>query len=200
MIEFLQSHTNVIFQPSYDHPGYSGINPYALGFAMMSDLRRICEQPDDEDRYWFPDIAGGDWKKVLDFAMRNFKDESFIAQYLSPRLIRELRLFAVLDDDTSQELEITAIHDENGYRALRRALAEQYNLGSQRPDIQVHRVDIRGDRSLTLRHTRHGRRPLDDSADELLRHMARLWGFDVRLEEVDDKGRLQRLRECELDG
>ena len=64
---------------------------------MFSDLRRICEKPDAEDRAWFPDIAGSDWRKTLDFAMRNFKDESFIAQYLSPRLIREFHLFAVAD-------------------------------------------------------------------------------------------------------
>jgi spore cortex formation protein SpoVR/YcgB (stage V sporulation) len=29
---------------------YNGINPYALGFAMWRDIRRICEQPTDEDR------------------------------------------------------------------------------------------------------------------------------------------------------
>ncbi len=54
MIEFLQSHTNVVAQRGFDQPGYGGINPYALGFAMMQDLRRICEKPDAEDRHWFP--------------------------------------------------------------------------------------------------------------------------------------------------
>ena len=49
------------------------------------------ERPTAEDRAWFPQIAGGDWQKVLDFAMRNYKDDSFIAQYLSPRLMREMR-------------------------------------------------------------------------------------------------------------
>jgi stage V sporulation protein R len=39
MIEFLQSHTSVIYQPPFDSPYYSGINPYALGFAMMGDIR-----------------------------------------------------------------------------------------------------------------------------------------------------------------
>ena len=99
MMEFLQCHTNVVFQPPFDSPYYSGINPYALGFAMLRDIRRICEKPTEEDRRWFPDIAGSDWLKTLDFAMRNFKDESFIAQYLSPKLIRDLKLFAMLDDD-----------------------------------------------------------------------------------------------------
>jgi stage V sporulation protein R len=196
MMEFLQSHTNVVMQPPFDVPYYSGINPYALGFAMMRDIRRICEEPTDEDRYWFPDIAGQDWLPVLDFAMRNFKDESFIAQFLSPRLMRELHLFAVRDDDREESLEVTAIHEESGYRALREALADQYNLGSREPNIQVFNVNRRGDRSLTLRHFRYNRRPLADSSDEMLRHVRRLWGFDVRLESVDEQGRVQLVGEC----
>ncbi|MGQ9831520.1 MAG: SpoVR family protein [Thermochromatium sp.] len=195
MIDFLQSHTSVIFQPPFDAPYYTGINPYALGFAIMRDIRRICESPTDEDRYWFPDIAGGDWIKVLDFAMRNFKDESFIAQFLSPHLMREFRLFAITDDDLEEYLEVKAIHEESGYRALRQALAEQYNLGTREPNIQVYKVDRRGDRSLTLRHFMHNRRPLGDSVPEMLRHIRRLWGFTVRLETVDDRGRVELIGE-----
>jgi len=199
MMEFLQSHTNVIAQPPYNSKFYSGINPYALGFAMMSDLRRICEQPTDEDRHWFPDIAGSDWIKTLDFAMRNFKDESFIAQYLSPKLIREFKLFSVLDDDAQEQLEISAIHDERGYRYIRQSLADQYNLGSREPNIQVYNVNRRGDRSLTLRHTQYHRRPLGDSAEEVVKHIARLWGFTVRLEAVGDDDKVKVTHECKVE-
>jgi spore cortex formation protein SpoVR/YcgB (stage V sporulation) len=199
MIEFLQSHTNVVGQPPYNSKFYNGINPYALGFAMMSDLRRICEQPTGEDRHWFPDIAGSDWIKTLDFAMRNFKDESFIAQYLSPRLIREFKLFSVLDDDAQEQLEISAIHDERGYRYIRQSLADQYNLGSREPNIQVYNVNRRGDRSLTLRHTQYSRRPLAESADEVLRHIARLWGFTVRLESSVDDDKIEVTHECKFE-
>lgn len=198
MIEFLQAHTNVIAQPPYDSPYYGGINPYALGFAMMSDIRRVCENPTDEDRAWFPDIAGSDWLKTLDFAMRNFKDESFIAQYLSPKLMREFKFFSVLDDDDERELEVTAIHDEHGYRRVRNALVEQYNLTYREPNVQVYKVDRRGDRSLTLRHYPHERRPLHDSADEVVKHVARLWGFDVRMERIDDDGDVELTHECAI--
>jgi hypothetical protein len=61
MMEWLSSHTGVIYQPPVGHRAYSGINPYALGFAMFTELRRICEKPTDEDRRWFPDFAGSDW-------------------------------------------------------------------------------------------------------------------------------------------
>lgn len=188
MIEFLQSHTNVIAQPGFDSPYYSGINPYTLGFNMYKDLRRICEQPTEEDRLWFPEFAGSDWHKTLDFAMRNFKDESFIGQFLSPKLIRDLKLFCVLDDEENEELEISAIHDEHGYRHVRRTLAKQYDLSIREPNIQIYNVDLRGDRSLTLRHIQQAGRPLNKDTQEVLRHLTRLWGFTVKLETVREDG------------
>ena len=45
-LEALHSHTSVVFQPDFDDPRYNGINPYALGFAMMRDIKRICLEPD----------------------------------------------------------------------------------------------------------------------------------------------------------
>ena len=191
MIEFLQSHTNVVTQP----PG-GRINPYALGFAMFSDLKRVCQHPTDEDRRWFPDIAGSDWQVTLDYAMRNFKDESFVGQFLSPELMRRFRLFAVHDDATQSELEVAAIHDDAGYRQLREALARQYDINHREPNIQVWSVDTRGDRSLTLRHLQHAGRPLDDDAGEVLKHVARLWGFRVVMESVDSDGRECMRREA----
>ncbi len=188
MIEWLKSHTNVVYQPPVGHKHYSGINPYALGFAMYTDIKRICEQPTDEDRAWFPAIAGSDWLETLDHAMRNFKDESFVGQYLSPKLMRDFRLFAIVDDERDSELEVSAIHDEAGYRAVREALAHQYDLGSREPNIQVWSVNLRGDRSLTLRHTQHNDRPLHDTAQEVLKHVARLWGFGVHLDSVNSQG------------
>lgn len=190
IMEFLQSHTNVVYQPGFDSPYFSGINPYALGFAMMTDIRRICEQPTAEDKHWFPDIAGKNWNETLHAAMKNFKDESFISQYLSPKLIRDFKLFAIVDSDQNADIEVSAIHDEQGYRYIRHALAEQYNLGSIEPNIQVYNVDMRGDRSLILRHTQYNRMPLDKNSQDVMKHLARLWGFNVKLESVDSDGQI----------
>ena len=188
MIEWLKSHTNVVYQPQVGTRGYSGINPYALGFAMYTDIKRICEHPTDEDRAWFPGIAGTPWLPALHHAMHNFKDESFVGQYLSPKLMREMRLFAIVDDEKDEELEVSAIHDDAGYRRVREALAHQYDLGAREPDIQVWQVNLRGDRALSLRHTQHNGRPLADGATEVLKHVARLWGFPVQLESLDSDG------------
>ncbi len=188
MLEWLSSHTNVIYQPPVGHRAYSGINPYALGFAMYTDIKRICEAPTAEDRAWFPDMAGAPWLPTLDHAMRNYKDESFIGQFLSPKLMRDFRLFAIHDDEKMSDLQVSAIHDAAGYRDLRQALSLQYDLGTREPNIQAWNVNLRGDRTLTLRHTQYQDRPLGDSTLEVLKHAARLWGFGVCLESVTNAG------------
>ena len=187
MLEFLQSHTSVVFQPEFDSPYYSGINPYTLGFSIFRDIRRICEAPDDEDRAFMPDIAGSDWLETMHEAMKGFKDESFILQFLSPKVIRDLKLFQIRDDDEEETIEVAAIHDEPGYRRIREALAAQYNLSNMEPNIQVWKVELRTDRSLTLRHQQHERIPLqEDDASEVVKHLHHLWRFRVRLESIDD--------------
>ena len=190
MIEWLSSHTSVVFQPPVGHRAYSGINPYALGFAMYTDLKRICDAPTEEDRRWFPDFAGSPWLETLDHAMRNFKDESFVGQFLSPKTMRDFRLFAIRDHADESELEVSAIHDDGGYQQLRESLSRQYDIGHREPDIQVWNVDTRGDRSLTLRHSQRNNLPLRDDSQEVLKHVARLWGFDVHIESVDQQGRV----------
>ena len=199
MLEFLQYHTAVVYQPPYNSPHYSGINPYTLGYSMMQDLKRICESPTEEDRQWFPDIAGTPWQETLDFAMRDFKDESFILQFLSPQLIRDLKLFSVLDDEDKDHLLVNAIHDEWGYQSIRESLSANYDLGNLEPYIQVYNVNVRGDRALTLRHDMHNGRPLEkENAEEVVRHLHQLWGFDVVLESVTDDQVRSRIAHSEL--
>ena len=187
IMEFLHSHSSVVMQPDFDSPYFSGINPYTLGFNMFCDIRRICENPTDEDREWFPDLAGSDWLEAVHYAMENFKDESFVLQYLSPKVMRDMHLFSLKDDESNPYIEVGPIHNESGYRNLRQALAAQYNLGNKEPNIQVYNVATRGDRSMTLRHFMHQGQPLDAaSTSEIIKHCRRLWGFDVRLESIKD--------------
>ena len=77
---------------------------------------------------------------------------------------------------------VDSIHDERGYRRVRKLLAQQHAQEMRVPDVQVVRFDRDGDRSLTLRHHRRRGRPLTEAAAEVLAHLRRLWGFPVRLE------------------
>ena len=187
MMEFLHSHSSVVFQPEFDDQRYSGINPYALGFAMMQDIVRVCTEPTEEDREWFPAVAGcGDWRGVLKDAWANFRDESFIRQFLSPTVMRDFHLFALADDGASNHYEVAAIHNESGFREVRERLAGMYDIGVREPNIQVTRADLAGDRSLHLAHLAYGGAPLaDQTRDEVLGYVKALWGHDVDLETRD---------------
>ncbi|WP_286266265.1 SpoVR family protein [Thalassotalea atypica] len=198
MLEFLHNHTNVVAQPDYNSPYYSGINPYALGFNMFIDIRRICENPTEEDIKWFPEIAGKNWLDTIHFAMENFKDESFISQFLSPKLMREFRMFHIHDDHNKNYLEVAAIHNESGYQNIRTALSNQYNLSNLESNIQITHAEINGDRSLTLKHTPHNAAPLADSCQEVLKHLHYLWGFDVKLIEENNDDEITELARCPM--
>lgn len=186
-LEFLQSHTNAVRQATAHDPGYGGINPYALGFDMMRDIERIVVAPTDEDRQWFPDIAGtGDEMAALKEVWANYRDDSFIAQFLSPHLIRKWRLFHIVDEENAPKLRVEAIHDERGYHRLRRSLASDYEVGRHTPDIQVVDVDLAGSRRLVLHHRVFAGKLLEIAdAALVLRHLTALWGYDIVLEEVD---------------
>ena len=85
-LEFLHSHTNATRQPFCHDPSYGGINPYALGFDMMSDITRIVREPTEEDRVWFPEIAGaGDEMAVASPHLGQLSRRQFHRAILEPK-------------------------------------------------------------------------------------------------------------------
>ncbi len=198
MLEFAHMHAAVVYQPGFNDRNYSGLNPYALGYAMMRDIKRICLEPTDEDMRWFPDFAGNqDPMGTLRQAWADFRDESFILQFLSPKVMRDMRLFHLRNDADNPAMRVEAIHDEQGYRKVRRMLARQYDVSTQDPDIQVTDADLSGSRRLVLTHHVRDGIVLDkEETDRTLMHVARLWGYRVRLVEVE-AGTGRKLKEHE---
>ena len=179
MLEILASHTGVVAQPPYYYPG-SSINPYALGFNIFRDIKRICTEPTDEDKEWFPELIGRDWIEVSKEAAFNHRDDSFILQYLSPKVIRDMRLFNMVADTNEPLLEITDIHNKNGYQQIRQQLADQHNMLNLIPDVKVTAVKVRGDRKMELTYTSTDGTQLDqNSAHKTAAAVSALWGFDV---------------------
>jgi stage V sporulation protein R len=88
---------------------------------------------------------------------------------------------------------VAAIHDERGYRRIRRELARQYDVGWIDPHIEIVDVDLAGDRRLIVRHTVLNGALLDDmDAKRVLQHLADLWSYDVVMQEVDGAGTVLR--------
>ena len=183
MQEFYHNHSNVIFQPGFDSKFYSGLNPYTLGFNIFQDLKRMSLDPTKEDIEWFPHIAGkGNWSENFKYIVENFKDETFVLQYLSPKVIRDMRLFEIDDQMENSYYEVSSIHNENGYKKVRESLSQSYNRSRYVPDIQIFDVDVFGDRTLTLEHTPINKRGLDSNGiRKVLPYVEHLWGFPVRI-------------------
>jgi len=110
---------------------------------MMEDIRRICEAPTEEDRAWFPDIDGDpDWRSVLKNAWANYRDESFILQFLSPTVIRNFRLFALHDDSDEPHVEISKPAAVEADRIVKREVFRPYVAhASMAPSCAVARYD-----------------------------------------------------------
>jgi len=203
-MEFIDSHSGVLNQPGEkvmvrnrdgsieNKQVFVDLNPYKLGFEIFNDIKRICEEPTEEDKEWFPEFAGkGDWLGHLKYAMHNFRDDSFVHQYLSPKIIRDFHLFAIEDlGEYDDYVHIPAIHDADGYERIREILSEQYSRSNMFPHIEVKEYDPRSsDRELILEHKMVDDRPLDtEDTEEVLNYMSYLWGFPVKLESVDADG------------
>lgn len=180
MLEFFQLHSSVLYQPGFDSKYYSGMNPYYLGFEIFSEIRRMCEHPTDEDRKYFPDLVDTPWVDACIDAVANYRDESFIRQFLTPNLCRKMGLF-LLNDDSRSDYNVAAIHDETGYKKIKKALADQYLTENYIPKIEIVDVDHASTRKLTLMYHQNDNKSLSSHAGKVMKYIEELWGFPVEL-------------------
>lgn len=211
MMEFYDSHGGVVRQTGIndtvtvrgpdgqpqERSIYNGINPYALGFAMFHDIKRICENPTEEDQKWFPHMAGQDWLETMKHARDYFKDESFIQQYLSPKVMRDFKFFAMENDEKKPFYEILAIHDKDGYHGVRENLSAQYRLDELMPVLGVAEYYDKTDRRLVIKHQQHNEKPLETkNITEVTKHIYRLWEHPVIIQSVDEGGEVASEIQC----
>ena len=177
----------MVRQPTLADASFQGWNPYALGFAIMRDIERICTAPDAEDERWFPAFAGnGDPWGTLREAWAEYRDESLVRQFLGPKVMRAFRMVNLNDTASDPNLVVTEIHDDIGYRRIRSLLADQYDPSRGGPLIEATGIDLAGDRSMKLTYlSRHKQRLHDASARQTLAHLHVLWGYKVTLQEID---------------
>lgn len=199
---FIDSHTGVVMQPDFDHPWYSGLNPYAIGFAIFKDIKRICDggewiirkgnriwQPiSDEDREWFPQLIGKRWQDAIKEAAFEYRDDGFISQYLSPKVMRDFHMFTIeLDYTNDDPTYVTEIHDDVGFKNVRRALAKSKERINAVPQIAVVGADLDGDRILKLKYTPYEERELDEEdAEMVVSYIDELWGYPCELTDGND--------------
>ena len=88
---------------------------------------------------------------------------------------------------SDEEIVVSAIHDDDGYRNVRSALANSYDINVNLPRIQVVSVDRRGTRMLSLKHDIHQRKHLDsDGTEASLLLLRELWEYPVSITSVNE--------------
>lgn len=193
MMEFITVNGGVVVQRKYNDPHYGGLNPYAFGVEIYKDIERVANNPTDEDYDWFNGqswVGKGDHMKTIRWAVENFKDDSFIQQFLTPKVMRDFRFFSISDEIDDPLLEVTNVHDKQGYRRIRDILASKYNFSLARPDIQITDVDILGDRTMNLTHNMLNNRHLNmKTVFKTLKHLHYLWKYDLKLNSMNENNK-----------
>jgi spore cortex formation protein SpoVR/YcgB (stage V sporulation) len=180
-MQFLHLHSGVINQRGLT----VDINPYTLGYNIFRDIKRACKDQTEEDKLFYG-TTSLDYN-YLDFTKSiaaGFVDSSFLAQFLSPKVIRDMKLFSIEDKEDDDFFTVTEIHDEIGYDNIRKLLSIRYERSNSIPNIQVVGADLNGDRTLYLKHFRTARPLHEDDADETLEYVSNLWEFEINFESV----------------
>lgn len=163
-LEFLQSHSNVLTQLGYVQSDRQ-INPYALGFKIYQDIKRMCQNPTQEDRDLYPHIAGKNWLDVVKEMSSGYSDASLIANYLTPNVAKDMKLFCLLqqaEEDLPEDvqemidyedvsvLRVEATHDPKIFKTLRKAFSEHYLWENMIPKAEIVYADF-FDKKMTVK-------------------------------------------------
>lgn len=170
-VSFAQMHAGVLATSR------QRINPYYVGMKIFEDIERRWDEPSGPDeRVRRP---GGQGKAKI-FEVRELEnDQSFLRNYLTAELVRELDLYIYRLEGNEWKIV------EKDWEKVRDALvASLTNFGV--PYIVVEDGDYRRNRELYLRHCFEGQELDIPWAEKTLRHVYRLWKRTVHLETVID--------------
>ncbi len=158
-LEFLVRHNQVICP----HPG--GLNPYHVGFMVWRDIEKRFGGERTPEAY----------AKLM--AVREVdRDVSFLRQFLTEELARELDLFTWKTCGEHLVVEHVARSDQKKeWETVKNALLKQVGTGSM-PTIQIVDANHLGKRSLLVQHVHDGRDLDMTAADKTLHHLRTLWG------------------------
>ncbi|MBI2875594.1 MAG: SpoVR family protein [Candidatus Tectomicrobia bacterium] len=157
-MEFLVHHNQVI------RPVPGGLNPYYLGFRTFQEI----------EKRW-----GAEGKKRIFQARESDRDVSFLRQYLTEELMRELGLFA--HEKRGTDRVITHISDEENWKVVKDVLLKNVGLVAL-PVIKILDANYRGQQALYLWHEYDGRELELSYAQQTLRYLFDLWQRRVILE------------------
>lgn len=190
MVEFFVRHNQVL------SPIPGGLNPYHVGFKIWEDIERRYNEARDgkireedlreyEDNGWPGDIKKGKSGIEKIFEIRSAdRDSSFLDQYLTEKLTRELGLFE--HQARGSDRVVTRMADRENWKDVKRTLVQSVSMGTV-PVIKVEDADYNNNRVLFLKHYHDGRDLEMQYAEKTLQYVHQLWQREVVLETIVNK-------------
>lgn len=131
---------NSVGKTSYEpiaNPYYNNINPYYLGFNIFKEIKRVCIEQDKESLEAVPKLKEANWIEAVQDAMENYKDDSLVNQFLTPNLVRKLKIaYVAYPKDAKSNVKVKYAHDDIDFSHIKRELTNQYNMSSRMPTIE----------------------------------------------------------------
>jgi stage V sporulation protein R len=169
------------------------MNPYLVGSTIWKDIedrwdkgKHGREWDDCEDcklkEDWDTKEKGKGWEKCKS-TMRVFTDWMFMQNFLTPDLVRELKLYIYVyhETPTTEEYVIADAEAEE----IKNIIVSRFSHGVV-PDIEIIDGNVDGSGGIYLKHNWAGLDLDKKYAEETCKHICRLWGSKVYLEtEVD---------------
>ena len=202
--EFAKNHAQVL------SPRFGQINPYHLGYKIWENIEKRWDEPSKEDLEKFGKLnfsnADGSKKtgsnKIFEVREAD-RDQSFIRQYLTKDLMRELKMFEYEETEQGGQrvIKVTKVPDEDNWQAMRDQLIKSVGMNGI-PVIKVEDANYNNSRHLFLKHYHDGRDLQLGYAEKTLKHVRDLWRGRVSLEaiinntknlcHVDDDGKFHK--------
>lgn len=174
----LRSHQGVLFQPGYTAPYFNGFNPYAIGFHVFTDAVRAVnmikgyipaetgaekELLEEYQEFYGPILErldevnnaepGKEWLAFITYIMENYKDDTFLINFLSPQVIRYFKLFEIEDSPVHPEYYlVTAVEQNCDGDHIREALCNMYDIANKTIPLTITNANLNSDRSLEVAH------------------------------------------------
>lgn len=168
-LEFLVRHNQVI------RPVPGGLNPYYLGFKVFQDIEKRWTEKKEKDE--IRDTMSP--KEKLLQVRETDRDVSFLRQYLTEDLMRDMSLFR--HEKKGEDRVVSHISDEEDWQVVKETLLKNTGLSAV-PVIKILDANFKNQQILFLLHEHDGRELDVLYAQQALIHLHFLWQRKVILQ------------------
>jgi stage V sporulation protein R len=165
-------------------------NPYLVGLKMLEDIEdrwnrgrfgKEWEACEDLKKKEVWDLGLGQGREKVFEVRRRFSDRFFIEEFLTEKLVEELKLY--LYEGRPEHGEIRYVISDNDWRRIKNLLVAHLSTFGT-PLIMVEDGDYKGKRELYLKHAFDGIELDQEYREKTLEHIFYLWDRPIHLESV----------------